>query len=141
MFQAYLPLIEDRPWRGHGLGSFNRLNDAQISLQNAALTEQMGAAHNVVLQWLLQQGIIGLSVMCAAVLWILVTIARALRRAQGSDASMLLMVLCMSGLFLGHGMVDFALEIPAAMWFFSFWLGLATGRAHRLNSRTRAPTA
>ena len=64
LFGIYGSVWLEKPWFGHGLGSFNRVNDALMTLENVGTTGAFGAAHNVVLQWLIQQGIVGTILIC-----------------------------------------------------------------------------
>lgn len=132
LFAEYWPKALEEPWFGHGLGSFNRVNDELISLNNAPSLEMMGAAHNIVLQWFLQQGIVGLTILLALLVWIHLPIFKALGLAENEQATPLRMSLCAGGLVFAHGMVDYAMEIPSVMWTYALLLGLGLGCATRL---------
>ena len=54
---------------GHGFGSLQQINNALISPENVATLGQFGEANNIVLQWLIEQGLVGtisISVMIVA---------------------------------------------------------------------------
>ena len=127
-YQIYWQVWQERPWFGHGLGSFNRVNDSLMTQDNVAMIGLMGSAHNVVLQWLIQQGIIGTALMATLILSLHVPIVRALRAKNPYSRTFLRLALCASALVFLHSMLDYALEIPSIMWTYSFLLGLAHGR-------------
>lgn len=138
LFAEYWPKVLEKPWFGHGLGSFNRLNDTMVTADNVAMIGPLGAAHNVVLQWLLQLGVVGLALMSAVFLFILKDIFGAVFSTRLRDSSLFLAILCMTAIVVQHAMVDYALEIPAIMWTFAFILGLGGGRAFQINSQRAA---
>ncbi|MEM9178104.1 MAG: O-antigen ligase family protein [Pseudomonadota bacterium] len=129
MYDTYLTLWLERPLFGHGLGSFNALNDAQTTLDNAAVLVPMGAAHNNLLQWLVQQGLVGTLLMFMICGLIYVPIVRALRLPASLPRHFLRMAFAVTVLIFGHGLVDYALEIPSVMWTYSYIIGLAAGFA------------
>lgn len=129
MYRIYWEAWQSQPWFGAGLGSFNRVNDALMTLSNVHLTLPVGAAHNVVLQWLVQQGVAGLGLMSLIIAAIHVPILSKLARHGTGSRSLLRLAVCASGLVIAHGMVDYALELPSIVWTWSFILGLAHGRS------------
>ena len=130
MFAAYWPTIKASPWLGYGLGAFRSFNAASMTFDNAADLAGLGAAHNVYIQWLLQQGAPGAFAMIGCIAIILVrTIRGALRRS--SQRAMVLSCLGVAAVFAIHGLVDFALETPSMAAFFSAVLGLGFGLAER----------
>jgi len=131
MFDHYLGIWSERPVFGYGLGSFNRLTDETTTLENASSLARIGAAHNVVLQWLVQQGIAGLAVMSLVLIGLHIPILTALRRPSRLPRHFLRLALFVSLLVLSHGMVDYALEIPSVMWTYALVLGIACGFATR----------
>ena len=134
IFQIYISAWLERPWLGYGLGSFNRVNDGLMTLENVAALHNMGAAHNVVLQWLIQQGIIGTALMGTLILSIHIPMVRALSISTPRSKSIIRCALCVSCFVFLHGMVDYALEIPSIIWTFALLLGIAHGRATSLSS-------
>ena len=129
LFRQYWEIWLQEPWLGHGLGSFNRLNDEYTTLENANGTIRNGAAHNVILQWLIQQGGVGLAIMSAILIACLVPIVRALNVRASIPRHFLRAVLVISGIVFVHGMGDYAMEIPSVMWTYAFILGLGSGFA------------
>ncbi|MEM9233816.1 MAG: O-antigen ligase family protein [Pseudomonadota bacterium] len=129
---------KEAPLFGHGFGRFEAAIAQHITADTAAVLSQQGAAHNLALQWLVQAGIVGTAggmVMLGAALWPLRVGLKRRRRqrivmkAKGAIALLVML----------HGMVDYALEIPALVWWFSACLGLGAGvaTADKTPSRTR----
>lgn len=135
LFAEYWPKVLERPWFGHGLGSFNRLNDAMTTPDNVAMIGQLGAAHNVVLQWLLQLGVVGLALVSLVFLLAIKGILGEVFSDRMRDSSLFLSVFGVTAVVLQHSMIDYALEIPAIMWTFAFILGLGAGRADQTRSQ------
>ncbi len=129
LFSVYAGIWRDAPLLGHGLGSFNAVNDAATTLDTVAMMEDMGAAHNVVLQWLLQTGVVGTGIVLGIIALIHLPIVRAAFRSGTRSRTYLRATLFISGLVISHGMLDYALEIPSIMWSWGLILGLANGRA------------
>ena len=129
LFGLYWSAWLEKPWFGHGLGSFNRVNDGLMTLQNVGTTGTLGAAHNVVLQWLVQQGIVGAALMFGLMAAIHAPMIRAMRKTTRRSKTFLRVSLCVSCLVILHSMLDYALEIPSIMWTYAFVLGLAHGRS------------
>ena len=129
IFNYYWGLWHEEPYFGHGLGSFNRLNDEQMTLHTAAGTVRNGAAHNMVLQWLIQQGVVGLLLMGAILGSLLVPVFRALNVRASLPRHFLRATLIITGIVFVHGMGDYAMEIPSVMWTYAFIIGLASGYA------------
>lgn len=139
IYEVYVSLWLDKPWFGYGLGSFNAVNDANTSLDNAAAMVQIGAAHNVGLQWLLQQGVIGFLVMLFVFALIFRPILKSLRDSARVPRHFLRLSIAVTALVFAHGMVDYALEIPSVMWTYAYILGLAAGFATTTSRRTSKP--
>lgn len=129
LFNIYWELWLAEPLLGHGLGSFNRLNDEFTNLENASGMVRNGAAHNIILQWLLQQGVVGLSVLAGILITCFVPIIRALNVRASVPRHFLRATLVISGIVFFHGMGDYAMEIPSVMWTYAFILGLGSGFA------------
>lgn len=136
LFEIYWQAWREAPIWGHGLGSFNAVNDRIATLETAHMTVLLTEAHNVVLQWLIQQGIAGTAIIVLVWISIHVPLVRALSSGGARSRTFIRTALCVSGVVIFHGMVDYALEIPSVMWTYSLVLGLAHGRAFVL---CRAP--
>ena len=138
-FKIYWNVFLEKPWFGHGLGSFNAINDQITTLENAATLQPLGAVHNVILQWLVQQGIMGVLAMTIVFGVIFYPIIRALRLPSTKPRNFLRVTIAITFLVFAHGMVDYALEIPSIMWTYSYILGLAAGYASVIQVPRKKP--
>lgn len=130
LFSAYLDAVRLAPLFGNGLGGFAFVNDLIAVADNANTLQNQGAAHNVVLQWLIQGGIVGAAAMFGWVAYLLRRILVRLPGRRQQTAYIRAVVLC--GLLVAaHGMVDYAVEIPMIAWFVSLILGIGMGIAER----------
>lgn len=128
LLSEYWQAWQQRPVFGHGLGSFNRVNESITTMDNAAMLVLLGAAHNVVLQWLIQTGLAGLAAMAAVQFLFHYRILQGARqRSYRTRAYLSRTVLFASAFLFLHNMIDFPLEIPSVMWTYAFLLGLACG--------------
>lgn len=121
LFEAHWRAFLERPWIGHGLGTYHTLNSMVMTPQNYGALRQAGAAHNIFLQTLEEGGVIGFSLLgltVAALLW------RALQSLGKTGIEWPAAALAIAAAFLVHGAVDYALEIPAVSALFAFSLGL-----------------
>ncbi|MEL6414181.1 MAG: O-antigen ligase family protein, partial [Pseudomonadota bacterium] len=138
-FKIYWNVFLEKPWFGHGLGSFNAINDQITTLENAPTLHPLGAVHNVILQWLVQQGIMGVLAMTLVFGMIFYPIVRALMLPSSKPRNFLRLTIAITFLVFAHGMVDYALEIPSIMWTYSYILGLAAGYASVIQVRQKKP--
>lgn len=101
-----------------------------------------GAAHNIVQQWLLQAGLAGTLIAALVLAGLLRVVVTGLWRRQ-QQTLYLKAVLVIAAMVFAHGMVDYALEIPAFMWLFAWVLGMGAGiasggsRPQRLTGRAQ----
>jgi O-antigen ligase len=130
LFGGYWRSFLASPWWGYGLGAFDSFNFQSMTAPDAFTMGQMGAAHNVYLQWLLQTGLLGFVPMMTCIIWVLATIVRGLRR-RASQQALLIFSLAATCVFAVHGTADFALEEPAMAALFAAILGLGYGVATR----------
>ncbi len=107
-----------------------------MNMENALDLAPLGAAHNVYLQWLLEEGVPGALAMFAAVALVLAATVRGVAR-RASQRWLGVACLGMAAVFVIHGLVDFALEEPSLAAFFSAILGLGYGLAERPASGRR----
>lgn len=128
MFTRYLQGVWLYPGLGSGLGSFSYINDFLAQAGDARLITSQNAAHNIAFQWLFQTGFIGALGALALMTALLLDIRKGLARRR-SQTLILRAVLVVAAFVLAHGMVDYALEIPAVFWLFAFVLGLGAGVA------------
>lgn len=131
----------DAPWFGHGLGRFSQALASVTDAETAPALINQGAAHNFVLQWLVQTGIVGTLAGAMVVAAPILAVARGLRRRRRLRAP-LKASLVISAVVFGHGLIDYALEIPAIVWWLALFLGygagIADGGSFRANRRTTA---
>ena len=128
MYSAYWEAFLQRPFFGYGLGSFDQMNNSIMTGANAHILATQGAAHNVILQWLVQTGLVGTMTMLGFMAAIFVNIWRGLTRRR-RYRTYLRATLVISVFIVLHSMVDYAVEIPGFMWWWAFVLGLASGVA------------
>ncbi|MGY6627971.1 MAG: O-antigen ligase family protein [Oceanicaulis sp.] len=142
LLAAYWRAVELAPWLGHGPGGFHYVNALIADAGNAAMIMNQGAAHNVLQQWLLQAGLGGAAIAALILVTLVQRVARGLWRRR-QQTLYLKAVIVIAALVLAHGMVDYALEIPAFMWLFAWVLGLGAGiasggsRPERLTGRSQ----
>lgn len=136
-FQAYIEAFPIAPLFGHGLGGFPYISALIADAETARPVMLQGAAHNVVLQWLLQGGVVGVGFIgLTAFSWTLL-MRRGLMRRNRLTGYMRASIL--TGVFVtAHGMVDFALEIQGFVFLFAWVCGLGAGVATG-GSRILAP--
>ena len=140
MFSRYLEGIWLYPLWGSGLGGFAYINDFLAQADDARRITHQNAAHNIAFQWIMQTGFTGALAALALAIALLQTIGKGLARRR-SQTLILRAVLIIAGFVFAHGMVDYALEIPAAFWLFALVLGLGAGVAQGGTSgRKRPPT-
>lgn len=120
----------ERPLLGHGLNTYHELNMLAITPENWRMLGAPGSAHNIFIQALEETGVAGLT------LWVLMLaplLARALWRLARGEGGVewAAAALAMSALLLLHGLVDFALQVPAIAAFYAFMLGASVGAPQR----------
>jgi O-antigen ligase len=130
LFAAYWPMVKASPWLGYGLGAFRSVNYASMTLQNSTLIWTLGAAHNVYLQWLLQQGVPGAMAIIGCITVVLAATLRGVARRTTQQA-LGAGCLAVAAVFAVHGLVDYAIEDPSMAAFFSAILGLGFGLSQR----------
>lgn len=130
IFAQYWQMWQNEPLTGHGLGSFNRVNEAAATAGNVRYLVLLGAAHNIILQWLIQGGLLGLAAITAVWAWIHWQLMRRLTPLGRSlNRGALLAILAVSAFLILHNLVDYSLEVPSVMWTYAFLLGLGCGIA------------
>ncbi|MGE0829699.1 MAG: O-antigen ligase family protein, partial [Hyphomonadaceae bacterium] len=122
MIDAHWRVFLERPLLGHGLNTFHELNAHAATPENYQALRRIGSAHNIFVQLLEEQGLIGailFVLMLAPPLWRGLTASLSDRSgAEWAAAAIAAATLC-----LAHGAVDFGLQIPALGALFSFALG------------------
>jgi hypothetical protein len=128
MFGKYMDAIWLSPLWGAGLGGFAFVNDFLATAPDARTVTSQNAAHNVAFQWLLQTGLPASLLALALMGALLRRVLRGLSTRR-SQRSLLRAIFVIAMFVFAHSMVDYALEIPAVFWLFSFILGLGVGVA------------
>ena len=119
---------QEAPFFGHGFGQFDTAIAPFITKETAPVLSVQGAAHNLILQWLVQTGIVGLLGGTAIVGAALMPIVKGVRKRRRGKRLMT-SILAIAALVCLHGMIDYGLEIPAIVWWFAVYLGLGAGTA------------
>lgn len=114
------------PWFGYGLGGFTSVN--QMLMTEATLRElhNVRAVHNLYVQWLEEAGVVGAALMAALLGQRLAPIVRAAFGAGGVGI-WARGAICVTAVFLIHGLSDFALQVPAIQALAALGLGAVGG--------------
>lgn len=128
--EAHWAQFLDRPLLGHGLNSYHELNTLAATPHNWQALRAPGSTHNIIIQVLEETGLVGLG------LWVLMLatpLMRALARmAAGKHGTeWAAAAFAAAALLVLHGLVDFALQVPAIAALFAFMLGASVGRSER----------
>ncbi len=128
LIPTFFPSIGERLWQGHGLGAFRPVAAAITTPESFASLWDVGAAHNILVQWLLEGGLIGSALMFGAIAVILSILCRKSVRRSGS-ARVARAVLAFTVVLLLHNLVDYSLQLPSVAALWALLLGLAAGTA------------
>ena len=134
-WRLYAGIAGDSPWFGHGLGSFTELNMAALRPDNVEALWNFRAAHNALLQMLIEGGLVFTLALVAAVALMASASIRTFRR-RAVDPVVLASIAGM-GLIFGCAMVDIALNVPAIAALASSLGGLIWGYSLRHARRSR----
>ncbi len=127
IYRAHLGMVFDRPLLGHGFGSFVELNRRLGDEATFGSLFNIGAMHEVYLQWLEQAGVVALAGMALAVLIILGAIgAQAWRRGR-SGRHWLAGSLMLALVAFGQGLLDLGLEHYSIVLTLALLLGTGFG--------------
>ncbi len=124
-----LPLIAEYPILGCGLGGFESVFPKHQSVANGYAVEFV---HNDYLQYLVELGIAGFSLLAAIIAILFCQTVRSTLHASDPDRRLILLAstAAFSGILL-HSFVDFNMYIPANMLTFSWVAGIASANAAR----------
>lgn len=133
-WEAYIAGLADLPWIGFGLGAFTRFNAFLANSPSTGAFWELGAMHNVYLQWIYEAGL-GAVLMFLLIAALLVRTTVRLRRLRDSRRWPAT-ALGVSALLLVHGLVDVDLQLVgiAALWSFLLGAGLGAGSERRRRS-------
>jgi len=130
IFAAHWAAFLASPWQGYGLGTFAHINAMYLNDANRDSLYNIGATHDVYIQWLEETGLVGAIPMFATILIVAVRVARGVAERQRSRL-WLLGILCVLAIFLIHGATDFPFETPSMSLFLSLLLGVGYRMAKR----------
>lgn len=129
IFLLHWKMFLASPLTGWGLGSFDQVNQQIMTPASHAVLWNLRAAHNVYLQWLEEAGVVGAAPMFLAIALVMLLTLRGM--AQRKEAKpWLRALLLVDGVFLVHGLSDFALQVPSLAAFWAFLLGLQLAMAY-----------
>ena len=127
MLGPHWEAFKQQPLFGYGWGTFDALNQTLLPLSpNFNSAAQIRALHNVYLQALVEVGALGLASFGLIVGYVFV-VAALNWSALGERKGLMVGVMGACLVFLAHGAVDYALQVPsmAAQW--SWLLGVLLG--------------
>jgi hypothetical protein len=145
IISTYRPLIAGTPPFGYGLGSFAALNGHVLTEANGHSLWNLGAAHNIVLQWWLEAGPVGLALAIALVAVILARLAWRFTQSR-TDRWRGGAALALGAVLLIHSLVDFPLQVTAVAAVWALLLGwgaaeIAPTTSEATTSRARGSAA
>jgi O-antigen ligase len=123
IWQAGLAALAERPWLGHGLGSFAAAFEPH---RPPALAKPVLSAHSGPLEWAVEAGLPAAAAWLAALGLLARRLWQAVRAAPGAPAPAV--ALCGLLLLALHGSMDVAPQVPAVAALGALLLGL--GLAH-----------
>lgn len=128
IFSIYWQAFRDAPLFGSGLGTGTYVTKLGLTGGNYEALWNIQSAHNLALQWLAEGG---LMLTLPMTLTLVAVLAGILRGLNALTAKVLLPLLFANFIVLVHGLSDFALQIPAFAFYWSFLLGLQTAVSQR----------
>jgi hypothetical protein len=123
-WKEILPLIGEFRWLGCGLGGFE---STFLKYQGVANAFRVEMAQNDYLQYLAELGLIGFSILIAAVVGILIPVVKGIIHVADENRRSLLVACAGSFVAVGlHSLVDFNLYIPANSMMLAWIAGVAS---------------
>ncbi len=125
-FIPHWSAIMASPITGYGMGCFYLVNDTIMNVQNWRALHDIGALHNVYLQWLEEGGALATVLMfstLALIHWQILQGVRIRKRMR----TWLRAVLCISLLIALHSTVDYGLQVPSIATMWALLLGVGFG--------------
>lgn len=122
LLETYGAVMDQAPVLGHGLGTVPRISRLLLTPQNDAVLWNVRAVHNLVLQWWIETGVVGLALAAAGLACV---IGSVLRPGRDRPARLAMPVACVSAFILLQGMVDYSAQIYSICLTWTFLLGLA----------------
>ncbi len=128
VLEVHWRAFAESPFWGHGLGSFDRLNDIHQTATNWVDLHRINAAHNTYVQWLEEAGLIGALPLFASIIVVHVIIFSGLRR-RARLRTWLRAQIVVSLLIAMHAFLEYSLEVPSIALQWAGMLGVAVGLA------------
>ena len=126
IISIYLGQLPELPWTGFGLGAFRHFNNLLIAPGQNEVLWDLGAMHNVVLQWIFEAGYVGALAMFAVIAQLLLILLGGLRRRR-FGRTWIAGASAITAVVLTHGLIDFGLQVPAIAGFWALALGVGVG--------------
>ncbi len=137
VYRIVIGLIAERPWLGHGLGSFP---DVFAMARPVAVSQVWLQAHNLYLELAMELGIPAAALLVLSVAGLLVMSAIPVFRSSRNRVHGALG--CAATLLVAaHSTLDFSLQIPAVTITWAAVIGTAAGRAMAEGKRRSDPAA
>jgi len=139
IYEAHLPSVLDRPLLGHGFGSFSALSRKAINEANFDAIHNVGAMHNLYLQWPEQAGLVASLAMGACVIWVMAKLFS--QMSMGRRASVYWVRGALAALLIafGQGLLDFGVEHYSILLMLTIIAGTAFGLCQRRDVRMASP--
>jgi O-antigen ligase len=137
IFALHWKMFLASPLTGWGLGSFDQINQQIMTPASHAVLWKLRAAHNIFLQWLEEAGLVGAAPMFLGIAAVMLLTLRGMGQRQEAKPWLRALIL-VDGVFIVHGLSDFALQVPSLAAFWAFLLGLQLAMA---NPRRRSQAA
>jgi O-antigen ligase len=119
-----LSLIDDFRWFGCGLGGFE---STFLKFQGIVNGYRVEMAHNDYLQYLSELGIVGFSILLAAIVGVLIPLVKGIVQVTDENRRLLLVGCAGSFVAIGlHSFVDFNLYIPGNAMILAWIAGIAS---------------
>jgi len=138
VLEHFAGLAAKAPPGGYGLGAFDAVNQRSLTPDTVLMVGDFGAAHNVVLQLVIEVGWPGLALIAVAMVAMLVPVVRRLFRSVRTNP-LRRAILLMVAVAIAGGMVDIALNVPAIATLCAALLGLIWGQSLRTASFAAMP--
>ncbi len=125
---VYLSAWLENPILGQGVGSIEAVGDRAMTLFNYTALSAPGDTQNLMLNWLVETGALGL---CAAIIALVLAYTPIISAliSHGTPRTFPRLAV-MAGLFLlAHGIADSSLGIPSLLWLYALLIGAANGVA------------
>ena len=128
LFEAHWAAFKAAPWFGYGLGTFPVINQMAQTAENWRHLNFAGATHNIFMERLEEGGVFIAAPMFTLIGLILLRIFRGIR-SRRVMATRMRAILVASLILIGHGITDFALEVPSIAMYWALLLGIGAGLA------------